>query len=1307
MQPKQKNLPREAVELTLIKLLRTKNQGEAHKDNQNFIEIANICLFICYTQIPQNNCYRGFIAKGYYIKLIINLIFKKMKKFLIIFCLLVLMALPNLKGQNPFLQGFIDTTTITPSVPEQTTCFSSPPSAFWNNLLNFIPNENSPTYPVHLNIIIIQKTDGSGNYPNDANTFNLFNRVINGETSDIGLNYTWSHLVALQPGNIPPCFNTASGQPIYIPNIKIHFDFSLVFVQNDSYWGSIYPSNQLMNQINNDPSITPGINIYLTVDAYSYNQMVINDIDDPNICTISWANYPNFSNMNAESYVASPNSFTKTTYCVRHSWDKWGVSPEEILRWMVGGSARTFSHELGHSFNLAHECPPHYGLNECIYSIMHQGYQAPGNWLPPTEVGKMVKAIHLTNLKRFINPSVFFPNNPYIVSNYQLWNYNTRVYSDIIVENGGTLEVSCFLQMPQQARIIVKKGGKLIVNGGVITSFGNYLWTGIELQGDPNQMQNDPLYQGYVELKNGATIENAVIGVHCVLNAYIPAKSTVTYYSSGGIVNANGAIFKNNATAINIERYASVYGLSYYVSNINACTFLYTKSIAPQDAAMSGPTYIYLTGVKNVNISANTFIGNTSNAYTLRGIGIDAHDASFNFNDPINPTSVPNVFNDMTYGIRCFNTSPLVKPEICTTTFTNNFHAIYLSGVADAKVMNNTISYKSQNPDTKAYGIYLDNCNNYHVEGNTLSASDVINMPENGIVINNSGIEYNKIYRNSFTKIITPINAQNNNRRVDGMNGLDLLCNNFIGTTTNDIVVTTEVSGYDKGIKQQQGYYDYWIPQNSIPAANLFTYGTIGSPANYVNSSGNLIYYPCYSSNAITYNGSQYNLIPRLGQKPKITLQNTGINWNLTTWENNYCPNQTVSYDGGKSLGSIGSYKEQINVLQPQIDAASAALKQKMDNGNTIALVNRINSCPSTGYGQLYSDLRKYTPYLSEDVLLALIHKQGFQTTLLVNLMLLNTHVAKTPWLMEALQQVQPPLTAAQLQQIQNKENVFSAMEVERLKLAKLVVARDNAYNTVESFYAHDSLPTSNDSLGMMLQRDPRLAAKYQLVYHYFAKDDYTLAEQLLNQIPQMFMLGENAQNEYNKYKQLYELKRSLQSEGKNYNDLNEEQQQILINAINHPSLSLGEMSDLNALRQVNEVVVGKEGKTRGKGITLNYEEPILDPINSKEHNIGVIGSEELLLEGLMDKVLMNENGLTLYPNPASEEVNVLYNVSGDVSNISIEITDITGRNMGNYAVVKNNNSLKINTQSFKKGIYYVILIVDGKRSNVTKLVVL
>jgi len=250
-------------------------------------------------------------------------------------------------------------------------------------------------------------------------------------------------------------------------------------------------------------------------------------------------------------------------------------------------------------------------------------------------------------------------------------------------------------------------------------------------------------------------------------------------------------------------------------------------------------------------------------------------------------------------------------------------------------------------------------------------------------------------------------------------------------------------------------------------------------------------------------------------------------------------------------------------------------------------------------------------------------------------------------------------------------------------------------------------LPTSNDSLGMMLQRDPRLAAKYQLVYHYFAKDDYTLAEQLLNQIPQMFMLGENAQNEYNKYKQLYELKRSLQSEGKNYNDLNEEQQQILINAINHPSLSLGEMSDLNALRQVNEVVVGKEGKTRGKGITLNYEEPILDPINSKEHNIGVIGSEELLLEGLMDKVLMNENGLTLYPNPASEEVNVMYNVSGDVSNISIEITDITGRNMGNYAVVKNNNSLKINTQSFKKGIYYVILIVDGKRSNVTKLVVL
>ena len=438
----------------------------------------------------------------------------------------------------------------------------------------------------------------------------------------------------------------------------------------------------------------------------------------------------------------------------------------------------------------------------------------------------------------------------------------------------------------------------------------------------------------------------------------------------------------------------------------------------------------------------------------------------------------------MSYGIACYNTSTLAKPEISLSAFNDCWRAIYLSTVADAKVINNTINYKSQSTDplAKAYGIYLDNCNGYQVEGNMLSVSDKNAMPENGIVVNNSGTTTNRIYRNTFTKIQTPIAAQNVNRNTGGSIGLQLLCNNINECLVNDMVVTYDDNNpnlnypYLCGIKMDQGSYS---PINPIPAGNLFTKGG-KDYKNYTNTTPNMVYYARYSNDLITYNYKDYYLIPRIvAINPKISNQNTNKVWNAPDWETIDCPNNTANAGGGKSLNGVEGLKEQIEVLQPRIDSANTALLLKMDHGNSTALINRITTATPANYQTLYNDLRNYSPYLSEEVLLAVIHKQGFPSNMLVNLMLVNTHVAKTPLLMEALQQKQPPLSIGQMKQIANKVNVFSVMEIDRMKISNMLTQSDYAYNTVESYYAHDSLVSSNDSLGEMLVRDPRLSAKY------------------------------------------------------------------------------------------------------------------------------------------------------------------------------------------------------------------------------------
>jgi hypothetical protein len=92
-----------------------------------------------------------------------------------------------------------------------------------------------------------------------------------------------------------------------------------------------------------------------------------------------------------------------------------------------------------------------------------------------------------------------------------------------------------------------------------------------------------------------------------------------------------------------------------------------------------------------------------------------------------------------------------------------------------------------------------------------------------------------------------------------------------------------------------------------------------------------------------------------------------------------------------------------------------------------------------------------------------------------------------------------------------------------------------------------------------------------------------------------------------------------------------------------------------------------------------------------------------LLIEELINHLLSRENSLQLYPNPATDEVNILYNIAGDVTNIIIEISNLAGRSIGKYTVLNNDNLVKINTQSIKKGNYYVMLIIDGKKCNISK----
>jgi hypothetical protein len=124
-------------------------------------------------------------------------------------------------------------------------------------------------------------------------------------------------------------------------------------------------------------------------------------------------------------------------------------------------------------------------------------------------VGSQAKGIWEADLPCFYNSS------PVTISTDKTWNHSVALHSDLIIEAGATLTINKDVYVPQGSKIIVKRTGRLIVDGGKITSACGGLWKGIEVWGDPTK-SSDVNNQGLVWIKNGGTIENAECGIRAV-----------------------------------------------------------------------------------------------------------------------------------------------------------------------------------------------------------------------------------------------------------------------------------------------------------------------------------------------------------------------------------------------------------------------------------------------------------------------------------------------------------------------------------------------------------------------------------------------------------------------------------------------------------------------------------------------------------------------------------------------------------------------------------------------------------------------
>ena len=416
---------------------------------------------------------------------------------------------------------------------------------------------------------------------------------------------------------------------------------------------------------------------------------------------------------------------------------------------------------------------------------------------------------------------------PLEISGTQVWNDDRRFDRDVVVNNGASLTVKSDLRFSEGSRIVVKKGGRLVVDGGRLAgSCPDAKWKGIEVWGDSTLQQqqvNGAYLQGYLELKNGAVIEDAL----CAVNLQNPLDNTTT----GGIVHATGALFRNNAKAVHIGHYTGHDEISggelSYNSWFRDCVFVIDGNYLG-DATFN--SHVSLDGVDGVTFSGCSFSADRGvTGVSPTCYGIDAYNSLFMVNQYCGSLTRPcpeqdlvrSSFSGFHQGVHAVGDGQrLSTPLVYQSDFSDNDIGVYCRATGFATMVGGSIAM-GDDADC-AIGLYADGVTGLTVEENdfgTPSGNNTGTVTYGAVVIDSrtaSNVHLNSFHGLDYGNLSIGQNAVvtyfGNTPSV--ISGLTYTCNDNEGNRV-DFYVADKTGTYS-GIQPTQG-------STRAPAGNTFS----------------------------------------------------------------------------------------------------------------------------------------------------------------------------------------------------------------------------------------------------------------------------------------------------------------------------------------------------------------------------------------------------------------------------------------------------------------------------------------------------
>ena len=880
--------------------------------------------------------------------------------------------------------------------------------------------------------------------------------------------------------------------------------------------------------------------------------------------------------------------------------------------------------------------------------------------------------------------SLYCPHNDttLVIASEVTWEEDMFMDRQVMIDSGGVLTIQgCTVSFPSRVKLIVMRGGKLVLDSAYLTTYCMLPWGGIEAWGDPEYSQLEVEHFGSVEMINGSIIENAFTGI--LTGRTDPYDHYYDNYS-GGIVRIQESSFLNNQTAIEILPFRNIHPVYDVEIRYNANIY-HSQFITDKDLLNSTPfeEFVKMTQVYGVDIRGCDFINERPAGIDFpdRGKGIYCLSAQFYVDDYcLNPNIFPCQslkscsFEGLQYGIKALNEGSGKTCSINNADFIENHTGIYLS-VTDYSILTRN-SFKissvySGHSDTLC-GMYLDYCTGYQVEENdfvgTKSPSPL--MPatkELGIVINNSGELSNEIYNNVFDSLYVGIIALDQNRNKDGRIGLQIKCNDFTTCRFDISVEKSDSTNSNMGIKENQGYQG---TSPTDPANN--TFGWVNMPqSDYYNNGENIVYWhldTTLTSAHIKPRYYSYNV------NPQHDVLNTS-----EFIKDTCCPSNLDTIGGGTG---VNDEKLDMALAESQADSIQQIIFSLVDGGSTEDLTLTIqNSNPEDAF-ILYDQLNENSPYLSDSSMIAAIQKEDvLSSSLITDILTDNPQSAKSDTVQQALDVRSNQLSENQRILIDQGWFTIGAKEALESELSGLRAKQYSSLNKILRQYKKDTLlSTASDSIGLLLSLENAIVYKYMLAFEYLSKHDTSSARNVLAAILNNYSLTLSEEQQHQKVEDYIDW----------LIDLHSQNQSILI----ADSIKIAGLVDILAgSKGLLRMMVTNQLLYSGE---LTYHEPYI--FLAETFKSGRIRRTKTLdlTEGWWFRI---------YPNPANNYCILEYKKNSKMD-ASIQLIDINGRIIKQVELTKDSDRILINLIDIPTGIYLFRLTGQGVQYGIQKIVI-